>query len=108
HDAADVAIHSRDHGGVGGARSVVREIIPAPRIGRIGPLPLVFGQGVLRNLKRKVRHRGRKVEEELTIFVLPNKPQRLLREPVRSVVLADISAVTGWVIWIGFWRELLV
>jgi len=69
HQAADLEVQARYHGGVGGLRLEVRDVAFAARIGRIIPKADILLERIVRHLEREVRHRGRPVKEERPVLV---------------------------------------
>ena len=102
--STDVAIHPRDHRGVGGARGEVRCVAVAlgPGERRVVPfLREVRFEFLVRHVQRDVRDDGRVVEEKRLVAVFAEERQRLFVDAVRRVVLSLENVVAARVGRVG-------
>ena len=101
---ANVGIHPRDHGGIGGSGGEVRGIaitlMAAER--RIVPFLGQVGLEVLiRDVQSDVRNQSRIIKEEGFVLVLPDELEGLVVDAVGSVFLALEHVVASGVVRIG-------
>ena len=102
--AADVAVHPRDHCGVCGARGEVRCVAVALGPGERRVVPLlrkVRLEFLIRHMQRDVRDDGGVVEEKRLVPVFAKERQRLLVDAVRRVVLSLENVVAARIRGVG-------
>ena len=102
--AADVAVHPRDHRGVRGARGEVRRVAVAlgPYEWRVVPLLReIRREFLVRHVQRDVRDDSRVVEKKRPVPVFAEERQRLLVDAIRRVILSLENVVAARVARVG-------
>ncbi len=107
-DAADVGVHSGNHGGISGTRSKVRcitiTLVPGKR--RIIPfLSQVRLQFLIGHVQGDVRYDGWVIEKERLVLVFADEGQGLLVDTVGGIVLSLEDVVTARIGGIGAFRQ---
>src|SRR6185437_9855610 len=107
-DAANIAVHACNHGGIGRMRLALRKIAAIAGIRLFREFSRVFLQRIRRHLQGQMRHRRRVIQKERAILVGTHEVERFRADEVGSVILAGETRVAGGIVGVGVGGQFLM